>query len=66
MTSPGETTEKTDTTRPTRPRPSISSDEKKDDGGKKINPLAIIVPIVGFVSGVGTVLAVTMIKKKKK
>lgn len=66
MTSPGETTEKTDTTRPTRPRPSISSDEKKDDGGKKINPLAIIVPIVGFVAGVGTVLAVTMIKKKKK
>ena len=66
MTSPGETTEKTDTTRPTRPRPSISSDEKKDDGGKKINPLVIIIPAAIVVVGIGTVVTVTMIKKKKK
>ncbi len=66
MSSPGETTEKTDTTRPTRPRPSITTEAKKEDGGKKINPLAIIIPAAVAVAGVGAVVAVTLIKKKKK
>ncbi len=60
MTSPGETTEKQDTTRPT----GITSDEKKDDGGKKINPLVFIIPAAVVV--VGAAVAVMAIKKKKK
>ncbi len=65
MTSPGETTEKQETTRPTRPRPSITTEAKKD-GGKKINPLAIIIPAAAVVAGVGATVAVMLIKKKKK
>ena len=65
MTSPGETTEKTDTTRPTRPRPSITTEPKKENG-KKMNPLVIIIPAAIVVVGIGTVVAVTVMKKKKK
>ena len=69
MSSPGETTTPPDTTRPTRPtRPTVTYEDENqnDSGARKINPLAIIIPAAVVVVGVGTVVAVTLIKKKKK
>jgi hypothetical protein len=66
MTSPGETTEKTETTRPTRPRPNITTIPEKKEEGKKLNPLAIIIPAAIIVIGIGAVVTVTVVKKKKK
>lgn len=68
MSSPGETTAPPDTTKPSRPtRPVVTYEpEKKDGGERKIDPFAIIIPVVGAVVGAATVLAVTMIKRNKK
>ncbi len=63
--SPGVTTDPADTTRrPTRPGHDTTTDNKKGEKGRKLNPLVIIIPAAVVV--VGAAVAVIIIKKKNK
>jgi hypothetical protein len=67
MSSPGETTEKQETTRPSRPtNPGTTIEPPKKDEPKKLNPLAIIIPVAVIIVGGGTAAVIFMSKKKKK
>ena len=66
MSWPGETTEKTETTRAPRPKPNITTIPVKKDGEKKLNPLVIIIPVAVAIVATGSVVGFILSKKKKK